>query len=205
MAVQETFFERFFSLEGRMNRKRYFFSILIIFVISFFGGAIDGFVQGAQGRASSADEYQASIYLGVFVLFMLYPNAVVIAKRLHDLGFKGIFAVVLVVLFNGMPLLDMFGMVNKEDYLVLNIATGIIGFIIGLFLLFKKGTVGQNQYGPDPLENSLSSAVSQSGVSNEQPKAYAAFSEDMFEESVQEQHSSSSDFGEENSDEDNQN
>ena len=31
-----------------------------------------------------------------------------------------------------------------------------IFFIIpGLFLLFKKGTVGPNKYGPDPLENNL--------------------------------------------------
>ena len=40
---------------------------------------------------------------------------------------------------------------NHSGYYVLLMGTPVIGMIISLLLLFKKGTDGSNQYGPDPL------------------------------------------------------
>ncbi|MBS9784394.1 DUF805 domain-containing protein [Candidatus Gracilibacteria bacterium] len=58
-------------------------------------------------------------------LINIYPNIYLLRKRFHDLNYSG-----WMYLFTFIP---------------------IVNIILGLILLFGKGTDGENQYGPDPL------------------------------------------------------
>ena len=63
-------------------------------------------------------------------------------KRLHDLGWNGWLAALLIVNEFGHYLI-------KSD--TLSIAFGLLVMVLSLFLLFRKGDEGANKYGKDPL------------------------------------------------------
>jgi uncharacterized membrane protein YhaH (DUF805 family) len=110
-----------FSMEGRYNRAKYFWTSLgievVMYVLSFVLGLIVG---SSRGSANTAQ---------VLSLFISIPAAVILAfqvvKRLHDLGRPGSHYWLLLIPF--------------------------YNFYLGLVLLFKKGDEGENKYGPDPL------------------------------------------------------
>ncbi|WP_457561902.1 DUF805 domain-containing protein [Caminibacter pacificus] len=64
----------------------------------------------------------------LLVIPMIWVNFAIIVKRFHDLNRSGWWALLMLV--------------------------PVVNFIIGLFLLFKKGTEGANDFGADPLANS---------------------------------------------------
>ncbi len=97
----------FFSLEGRINRARYFWTILII-------GVVVNLMIVFWPSSTNA-------------IIILAPVAVFspVIKRLNDINKSGGFAFLMFI-----PPLNL---------------------ILGLVLLFMKGTIGSNQYGADPL------------------------------------------------------
>jgi uncharacterized membrane protein YhaH (DUF805 family) len=97
----------FFSLEGRISRAKYLWTILAISVI-----------------ALAVVTVYPPLYTIMF-LFVAIASANPIVKRLHDINKSGGY-----YWFTYIPLAN---------------------FIIGMMLLFKKGTDGKNQYGDDPL------------------------------------------------------
>lgn len=69
----------------------------------------------------------ANFNIGVLMLFSFFLMLVgfsAITRRLHDIGIS--------------------------QWWILLIFVPFINFIFGLFLLFKKGMIGLNKYGPDP-------------------------------------------------------
>lgn len=99
----------FFSLEGRINRIKYFWAVLAI-------GAIASVVMIFWPSSTRVIMILTSI--AVF-----FP----VIKRLHDINKSGVFAFLMFF-----PVLNL---------------------ILGLVLLFKKGTNGANQYGDTPLKS----------------------------------------------------
>ena len=59
-------------------------------------------------------------------LLPLIPSWALMMRRLHDL--------------------------NRPGWWVVGSLVPLLNFVLGLYLLFAKGTDGANQYGPDPLE-----------------------------------------------------
>lgn len=59
-------------------------------------------------------------------LLTLIPSWALMMRRLHDL--------------------------NRPGWWVVGSLVPLLNFVLGLYLLFAKGTDGANQYGPDPLE-----------------------------------------------------
>jgi len=99
----------FFSLEGRINRIKYFWAVLVIGIIV---NIMIVFLPSSTN-----------------IIIILTPIAVFfpVIKRLHDINKSGVFAFLMFF-----PVLNL---------------------ILGLVLLFKKGTNGVNQYGDDPLKS----------------------------------------------------
>ena len=70
-----------------------------------------------------------SVLANIFTLIILIPSYSVLVRRLHDVGRSGWWIL---------------------TYLI------IIGVILILYWTLKRGTVGSNKYGSDPIENSNS-------------------------------------------------
>ena len=125
----------FFSFQGRSNRARWWIGLIVLSVIGSILGGI--FVGGAMASIYGIDPQNTAAIMaamtGVFVpasiigLVMLWPSLALYTKRWHDRG--------------------------KSGWWTLIILIPIIGGIWALIELgFLRGTVGPNNYGPDPLQ-----------------------------------------------------
>ena len=128
----------YFSSEGRINRLEYFKRFLafvaVIFVLSFIMNIV--FVFGCVFAGLSGEDLVgalenfsnvASVLVFILSLVVQYHLDV---RRLHDLNRGNTLAIVRFV----------------------TIIIVIPAFLIGIYLLFFKGTTGSNDYGSDPLE-----------------------------------------------------
>jgi uncharacterized membrane protein YhaH (DUF805 family) len=134
------FYKRTFDFQGRSPRSEYWWAILyqliLFFLVIFVLGAIVGIVMGVQGESTvaieDAGENVGIIALAVLVLIHLISNIALAVRRFHDLDQTGW----LVLVFNiagNIPLI------------------GLLVFAGQLIWYAMPGTVGANQYGPDPL------------------------------------------------------
>jgi uncharacterized membrane protein YhaH (DUF805 family) len=110
-----------FSMEGRYNRAKYFWTVFgisfVVYVLSFVLGLIVG-GSGGDSTTAAALSYFISIPAMVIIAFQ-------VVKRLHDLGRPGSHYWLLLIPFYNLYL--------------------------ALIILFERGTQGENKYGPDPL------------------------------------------------------
>jgi len=116
--------EMFFSTKKRLNRLRYFKRTLALGLI-FLGISLS---LGMLSPDTSAEE----VSLVGLLLYLVIAAAILVStimlsiRRLHD--------------------------INMSGWLVLLSLIPFVDAIFQLFLLFKKGTDGDNDYGPDPLK-----------------------------------------------------
>ncbi len=159
---QESFLEQFYLISGRLNRKRFIKRILacigldILFFIlglMFFGFSLVG-MRGMNGMNGMAFSMQQDIFptfggmllFGVMLLvcgFSMIAGITLTIRRLQDL--------------NHSPLVWMLG------YLP------VINLFFFLYLLFAKGTEGDNVYGPDPLRLGYGYAMEWTGTKQVAP------------------------------------
>lgn len=140
----------FTSSAGRINRKPFWMGILVMIGIAIVLVFLLMAVLGATGRASK-------IAIFILQLLLLYPSFNLMVKRLHDRDRPDYFAYIMLApaLINGLT--DVLGITGNPlnmgplDYLL-----GIVQLGIGIWSLVElgclRGTVGPNQYGPDPLQ-----------------------------------------------------
>ena len=146
--------EMFFRFSGRLNRKRYIFREIIVMglllLVQAVAEALKLFVTVPEAlqqvlRTEGAGPFVAlvarppgemdlrSLYilLGVAVLLLIITLAFAVAaischvRRLHDMDYSGWMYLVMLI-----PIVDI---------------------VLLLAMIFKKGTVGPNRFGPDPL------------------------------------------------------
>ncbi len=118
--------EKFFSIEGRLNRWRYFTRGIWLIVPSmilafmFLGSS-------SNGQMQSNESIGLMVVLILYELIAIVPSVMLGIRRLHDLNLSGWFWLIFLVPY--------------------------VNIIFGLYILFAPGTVGPNKYGADPLEN----------------------------------------------------
>ena len=146
-----------FSFSGRLNRKPYWLTtlamIVILIVVAFVLIAV--IAGGAAMSGNNASSGLAGLGIGLILLLaviyipLLWIGLALGSKRLHDRN-KSAWWLVLFWLVPG--ILQGVGEQIGTAGLVLSIGAFAIS-IWGLVELgFLRGTVGPNQYGPDPLE-----------------------------------------------------
>ena len=130
-------FGSLFSLSGRMNRLHFFiYSCLYSLVL----------VLCALMLAKSTYITENSIFFIVLLrFFILLP---LIAKRFHDLNISVIFYIIYSVVGFVIGLTSEAQLLPAVEMIIKGIDS-----IITLFLLFKKGSTGDNKYGISPLNN----------------------------------------------------
>lgn len=141
----------FTSLDGRINRAKYWAGVIIVVVamliLQWIAVAIFG--MGFFGR----------LIAFIIGLIALYPIYAVAGKRFQDRAKPAMYALIGVALSLLYQLLGLFGLAgNPVSYGALDYILGIAGIAIGIWYLIElgilKGTSGPNQYGPDPLGGS---------------------------------------------------
>jgi uncharacterized membrane protein YhaH (DUF805 family) len=136
----------FNSFEGRIGRRTFWIAILVLAV--------------AETAAHLAAQALQGDRLGAIVdLAFTYPEFAVAAKRGHD---RNLPFWLLAIFFSAGALLDLFtvlGLAGTDDLpsplaLMVAVPFTALGLALLVELGFRRGTVGPNQYGPDPLGKS---------------------------------------------------
>ena len=122
-------------INGRINRAEYIIRLILLGIV-WECSLVGTFTLLAMKMSIPA------ILLGIFTLYVYWRIITTYVKRLHDLGWNGWFAVLLVVE-------ELFGSVVKNE--ILSYIFIVMVFVLSLILLFKKGNKGANKYGKDPL------------------------------------------------------
>jgi uncharacterized membrane protein YhaH (DUF805 family) len=144
----------FTSLDGRINRAKWWAGVIAIAIVAIVVGLIIGLVLG--------DSVAGRIVLFIVQLILLYPGYAVSAKRFQDRNKPAMYALVGVAIGLLYGLLATFGAVGDPVsqgaldwiFMLAFLAVGI-WYLVELGIL--KGTAGPNQYGPDPLGGTAAS------------------------------------------------
>jgi uncharacterized membrane protein YhaH (DUF805 family) len=141
------------SFEGRINRKPYWIGLIVLVIIMMviiFGASF--LLIGSIVEPT----FQTRLVTFVLQLLFLYPSTALMVKRLHDRNRPSYWAAFILVPMVLKSLTDLMGMTgdplnqNALDYLL-----NIIIFVVSIWFFVElgclRGTVGSNQYGPDPL------------------------------------------------------
>lgn len=116
--------EEIFTTQGRLNRLPYVKYALGMLIISLLLNSILAFVFTVL--TGNAEGILFNILAVVVMLPFSVGQFMVAIRRLHDL--------------------------NRSGWLVLLELIPFINVILEIYLVFFRGTRGQNQYGADPLE-----------------------------------------------------
>jgi uncharacterized membrane protein YhaH (DUF805 family) len=136
----------FFTFSGRINRAKYWLAVLIYFAI-YVVLAVLGYVTDDNAIFQAIN--------GMLNIVIFISSLAVGVKRLHDRNKSGWY----LVLFYIVPgILVTAGIVVgtvMEDSIVIASILGLAAFAIGVWAFVElgclRGTIGANQYGPDPL------------------------------------------------------
>jgi uncharacterized membrane protein YhaH (DUF805 family) len=131
------------SFDGRISRKPFWIAFGIVgianLLVYFIAEAIDG------------DRLSA-----IFDLVFTYPQFAIAAKRGQDRNLPPWLVGVVFALSVVLDLLVVLNLAGSEDEpsvvaVVLSVAMMVLGVALLIELGFRRGTVGRNRYGPDPL------------------------------------------------------
>ena len=129
----------FLKTTGRLNRLRYFKRNVVVVLVAFIA-----FFLGA----ASLNSYDFNTFIKITSILLMPFIYCLNVRRLQDMNYDNKLAIVLLVI-QGIQISEM-DMMRYTSSLVGSV-TSIISMIVGLFLLFKDGTHGTNDYGADPL------------------------------------------------------
>jgi uncharacterized membrane protein YhaH (DUF805 family) len=134
------------SFEGRISRRTFWIAMAVLVVAEIVGHFV---AEALQGERLSA----------IVDLAFTYPEFAIAAKRAHD---RDLPIWILIVFFGGGALLDFFtvlglaGSNEEPSVLSLIIAVPFTVMLVALMieLGFRRGTIGPNRHGPDPVTSS---------------------------------------------------
>lgn len=152
-------FHNWFRFDGRLNRRPFMVRYAAYWLLGQVIALLFIFNMPADERAlMTSPEYQPTTYAelpaavlqaqaAVSLLFLLLLPTIV--RRIKDVNlhpFSAIVAYAMSIEFY------LSWRLNLELDIQINMTANIISFGFILFLMIKRGTVGTNAYGPDPLE-----------------------------------------------------
>jgi len=131
------------SFEGRIARQAFWIAMAAVTLAEIFGHLIAETVQGDRLSA-------------IVDLAFTYPEFAIAVKRAND---RNLPLWILVVFFGGGAMLDLLTVLDltgtREQPSLFSLLIAVPFTVLGLALVvelgFRRGTIGPNQYGPDPL------------------------------------------------------
>lgn len=155
-----------FSLDGRINRQRFWLGLLLVAVLNIVLSVLlmnlgFGNSQTQSGSVEVDGQLQQQFMRTVFVLAPLpslllsllsaVPMTILAIKRRRDRNVSGIDVVVFTALAIVTQLLVLAGQGGTLLTGILGTVQGIWSLVLLVQLGFLSGTRGPNRYGPDPL------------------------------------------------------
>jgi uncharacterized membrane protein YhaH (DUF805 family) len=131
------------SFDGRIGRKTFWIAMGALTVAEIFGHIL-------------AEEIQGDRLSAIVDLAYTYPEFAVAVKRGHD---RNMPLWLLIVFFSAGAVLDLLTVLeltgSEDQPSLLSLLIALPFTVLGVALLvelgFRRGTIGPNQYGPDPL------------------------------------------------------
>lgn len=136
-------FQEFFSTSGRRGRQEFILAAIYISILSTV--------------IQTTSFLRALVFPEIVLMYIAFTN---IVKRLHDLNYSGYWAGAVYVCFLSLAGIGLAMEMDNPPDIYLPGIVGLImfgvvalGFTVGLLLLiFKRGTIGNNKYGYDPIK-----------------------------------------------------
>ena len=137
--------------EGRINRASFWIGWFIIIAVE----SVIRLTLGVPFVPTPSDALSVRFLSFLIDLVLFYPWVVVTVKRLHDRNRSGELVGWLVVPYSVLMVTNLLGMSGDPDHMgavesVLVIGTFGITLAFMVDLGFRRGTAGNNAYGPDP-------------------------------------------------------
>jgi uncharacterized membrane protein YhaH (DUF805 family) len=136
----------FFKFSGRINRGKYWLAVLFYFGF-YVVLAVLGYV------TDQSPIYQA--INGMLNIVIFISSLAVGVKRLHDRNKSGWYLVLFYIVPGILVTTGIAIGTLMEDSMVIASVLGLAAFAIGVWAFVEmgclRGTIGPNQYGPDPL------------------------------------------------------
>jgi len=142
----DTVTKHYMDFDGRVRRTQFWHYILVYFVVGL-GVSIVGGILVMPGLRS------------LYGLALLVPTLGITARRLHDIDKPTSWVLILAIPFALEILLGVLALVSvflfPIFFLVAGLATLIsllmlVALVVLIYFCAQPGTVGPNQYGPDP-------------------------------------------------------
>jgi uncharacterized membrane protein YhaH (DUF805 family) len=145
------FVSLFTSPDGRIGRAAYWIGWLIILAVE----VALRLALGVPFAPTPADTLSVRALSFVIDLVLLYPSVMVMVKRLHDRDRSGWVVGWLIVPYVVIMITNLLGMSGDPDHMgvvetLLLFGTSIIALAFMVELGFRRGSAGDNQYGPAP-------------------------------------------------------
>jgi uncharacterized membrane protein YhaH (DUF805 family) len=155
----------FIGFGGRIGRKQYWIGNLVIVVAAFVAGVLLGVLRAvADPRALeqlTLSGQPPTLAESLLALALLYPAIALTAKRFNDRDRPGWVWIALAVFTLPMYVGPLFGTFWNYAALfegsapahetVYFAGLGVVWLVAMVDLGFRRGTAGENRYGPDPL------------------------------------------------------
>lgn len=148
------------SFDGRINRQPYWIAAIVLAVVNLVISLVVGRLLGVS---IMAPDFRFKLVSLVLAVLFLYPAAALMVKRLHDRDRPAWLAAFFLAPTLIRSVADLIGTTgnplnpNMLDFLltsIFTIAFAIVGIWAFIELGCLRGSVGTNQYGPDPLGGS---------------------------------------------------
>jgi len=141
-----------FGFDGRISRTSFWIGLLII-------AAVEIAVMLALGIPFIPEQRNplpVRIQEFVVQLILLYPTSAVIVKRLHDRDYPGPYAAWIIGIVLVILVTELAGLTGDPKNLTwLDYSLAFVTVVVVLAFLidlgFRRGSVGDNPFGPDPV------------------------------------------------------
>ncbi len=140
----------YLTTEGRIGRQSFWIGVIVLFIVSLVISVIAGTLFGWLSFATRLIQF-------IVQLALAYPAYALMAKRFQDRAKPGMYAAVVMginILYSLFALIGIFGAPGVPN--MFGMVFGLVMAVIGIWILIElgilRGTVGDNAYGPDPLQ-----------------------------------------------------
>lgn len=144
----------FFSNKGRINRKKFILSYLLVVLIGAITNAFWQFLMAHYlvNNIYDAQDISWITFCIIFlpVLFIIYMQMILQIKRLHDINNDGLIAYI--NFFLGLSIYIFFP-IDEFPLILIAVSNFILSIVIMFMCTFLKGVEEENEYGKNPLLN----------------------------------------------------